>query len=51
MEEPKYKTSLVEEGVSAPINVLKRIFTSPIDLIKSLGGSGDDKEEEEKKEE
>jgi hypothetical protein len=51
LEEPKYKTSLVEEGVSAPINVLKRIFTSPIDLIKSLGGSGDDKEEEEKKEE
>lgn len=51
LEEPKYKTNLVEEGVSAPINVLKRIFTSPIDLIKSLGGSGDDKEEEEKKEE
>ncbi|QDF29206.1 AsmA family protein (DUF3971 domain) [Halarcobacter anaerophilus] len=51
LEEPKYKTNLVEEGVSAPINVLKRIFTSPIDLIKSLGGIGDDKEEEEKKEE
>ena len=38
------KTNLIEEGVTAPVNFLKRIFTAPIDLINSLG------EDDEKKE-
>ncbi len=34
LEQPKYRTKLLEEGVSAPINVIKRIFTSPLELFK-----------------
>ncbi|QKF82245.1 AsmA-like C-terminal domain-containing protein [Halarcobacter ebronensis] len=45
LEEPKYKTNFIEEGVSAPVNFLKRVFTTPFDLIKSIGSSN--KEEEE----
>lgn len=47
LEEPKYKTKLVEEGVSAPINVLKRVITSPLELLKSIGEElkGDGKKE------
>ena len=45
LEEPKYKTHLIKDGVSAPVNFLKRVITSPAKLIKSIGEglSGDDK--------
>lgn len=46
LNEPKYKTNLVEDGVSAPVNILKRIITSPIDLIKSIGGSDENDNKE-----
>ncbi len=39
LEEPKYKTKLLEEGVTAPVNFLKRVITSPIKLLKSIGDS------------
>ncbi len=39
LEEPKYKTKLLEEGVSAPVNFLKRVITSPIKILKSIGDS------------
>lgn len=47
LDDPKYKTNLIEEGVSAPVNFLKRVITSPLQLFKSFGSSD---EEEEKKE-
>ena len=50
LDEPKYKTKLLEEGVTAPINVIKRIITSPIDLLKSTFNLDKEKEKKEKKE-
>lgn len=41
LEEPQYRTKLAQEGVKAPVNVLKRIITSPIELLKSIGGSNE----------
>ncbi len=37
IDKPKYKTKLVEEGVSAPVNVIKRIITSPAKIIETIG--------------
>ncbi|WP_174247210.1 AsmA-like C-terminal domain-containing protein [Arcobacter sp. LA11] len=51
LEEPKYKTELAKEGVTAPVNLLKRIITSPIKLIETLGGSIDKKDAKEEEEE
>lgn len=39
IKKPQYKTKLIEEGVSAPVNVIKRIITSPVKLIETLGDS------------
>jgi len=47
LEEPKYKTKLLEEGVTAPVNFLKRVITSPIKLLKSIGDSVDPDEKKE----
>lgn len=47
LDKPKYKTELAKEGVIAPLNLIKRIITSPIKLIESLGGNS--KKEESKK--
>lgn|GEM_PF-795732 len=35
LDEPKYKTVFVEEGIKAPVNLLKRIITSPLKLFES----------------
>ena len=37
LEKPEYKTKLIEEGVSAPVNVIKRIITSPVKLLETIG--------------
>ena len=55
LDEPKYRTELAKEGVIAPVNLLKRIITSPIKLLETIGDGfkGDDTkkgEEETKKE-
>ncbi len=44
LDEPKYKTNLVNESVNAPVNFMKRLINTPIDLIKSIG-NGEDKKE------
>ena len=51
IDKPKYKTKLVEEGVTAPVNVIKRIITSPIKLLETIGEglSGDSKNKKQKK--
>ena len=51
LDKPKYKTELAKEGVEAPVNVIKRIITSPIKLIKSIGEglSSEDKDSKEEK--
>jgi hypothetical protein len=47
LDDPKYKTNLVKDGVSAPVNFLKRVITSPVKLIETIGEglSGDKKKE------
>ncbi len=35
LEEPKYKTKFVKEGVTAPLNLIKRIITSPLKLFET----------------
>ncbi len=53
LDEPKYKTELAKEGVTAPVNLIKRIITSPIKLIKTIGeglSSGEEDIKEEKDE-
>ncbi len=51
LDEPKYKTNLIKDGVSAPVNFLKRVITSPIKMIESIGNSleKDDKPQNEEK--
>ncbi len=41
LNEPKYKTKFVKEGVTAPLNLIKRIIISPLKLFDTI----DDKEE------
>lgn len=48
LDKPEYKTKLAKEGVSAPVNVIKRIIQSPVKIIESLTGG---KEEVESKKE
>ena len=50
LDKPKYKTNLVKEGISAPVNFLKRVITSPVKLIKSIGKelTNDDSPKEDK---
>lgn len=33
LEDPKYKTNLIKEGISAPLNLIKRVITSPLKLF------------------
>lgn len=49
LDEPQYRTKFVEDGGFAPINIIKRIITSPIKLIKSVENLGKDNEKEKKK--
>ncbi len=41
LDEPEYKTNLINEGVTAPVNFIKRLITTPIDLLKSIGSDKD----------
>lgn len=36
LEDPKYKTNFIKEGVSAPVNFLKRIISTPGKIIDSI---------------
>ncbi len=49
LDDPKYKTNLIKDGVSAPVNFLKRIITSPVKLIESIGEGFNDKAEDKDK--
>jgi len=42
LQNPKYKTALAKEGIKAPLNFMKRIITSPIEIIQSIGKSAKD---------
>jgi hypothetical protein len=48
LDKPKYKTKLAEDGVAAPVNLIKRIILSPVKLLEKI--SGKDKEDKKNKE-
>lgn len=48
LDKPKYKTKLAKDGVSAPVNLIKRIILSPVKLLEKIGGK--DKEDKKNKE-
>ncbi|PLY05145.1 MAG: DUF3971 domain-containing protein [Arcobacter sp.] len=48
LDDPKYKTKLLENGASAPVNVIKRIINSPAKIIKSIGDGLNNPKNEEK---
>ncbi|MCP4969520.1 MAG: DUF3971 domain-containing protein [Arcobacter sp.] len=41
LDNPKYKTKLAKEGVSVPINIIKRIILTPIKIIEKITGEDD----------
>ena len=51
LDEPKYRTELAKEGVTAPVNLIKRIITTPIKLLETIGEKLSEDGVEEKKDE
>ena len=48
IDDPKYKTKLLEESTSAPVNVMKRIINSPKKIMESISNGFKSSEDEEK---
>lgn len=47
LDKPKYKTKLAQDGASVPVNIIKRIITSPVKLLEVLGVDLKDKNSKE----